>query len=150
MTHLDLTHLWVRLSWVTLCHVTGLIILAGLGSFPPAPANLSVKSVNFRHVLHWEPGHGTPPGTRYIIYQIIRWFPFLPSRWRLSLPATLIFSLRPIRLCSVDMTQLELQRFLSINCQTPKVHDRFSHLATKLFLQSLVCVEQILPISYRT
>ncbi|XP_045910211.1 uncharacterized protein LOC123973893 isoform X3 [Micropterus dolomieu] len=33
----------------------------------PAPVNVSVDSVNFRHVLRWDPGPGTPPGTQYMI-----------------------------------------------------------------------------------
>ncbi|TNN52997.1 hypothetical protein EYF80_036796 [Liparis tanakae] len=33
----------------------------------PAPVNASVHSVNFHHVLHWDPGHGTPAGTQYKI-----------------------------------------------------------------------------------
>ncbi|TMS06523.1 Interferon alpha/beta receptor 2 [Larimichthys crocea] len=35
----------------------------------PAPVNLSVSSVNFHHVLHWDPGPGTPPGTQYQIFR---------------------------------------------------------------------------------
>ncbi|XP_067458967.1 interferon alpha/beta receptor 1-like isoform X2 [Thunnus thynnus] len=33
----------------------------------PAPVNVSVKSVNFNHILRWDPGPGTPPGTQYIV-----------------------------------------------------------------------------------
>ncbi|XP_058479377.1 cytokine receptor family member b1 [Solea solea] len=33
----------------------------------PAPCNTSVVSVNFHHILRWDPGPGTPPGTKYII-----------------------------------------------------------------------------------
>ncbi|XP_034741669.1 cytokine receptor family member b1 [Etheostoma cragini] len=32
-----------------------------------APVNLSINSVNFHHVLRWDPGPGTPPGTLYYI-----------------------------------------------------------------------------------
>ncbi|XP_035460273.2 interferon lambda receptor 1 isoform X2 [Scophthalmus maximus] len=39
------------------------IVLASL----PAPVNVSVISVNFHHVLRWDPGPGTPPGTQYMI-----------------------------------------------------------------------------------
>ncbi|XP_037543095.1 uncharacterized protein LOC119419784 [Nematolebias whitei] len=43
---------------------------AALGSLP-APVNLKVKSVNFHHVLHWDPGPASPPGTHYMIFQRI-------------------------------------------------------------------------------
>ncbi|XP_057707786.1 cytokine receptor family member b1 isoform X2 [Corythoichthys intestinalis] len=33
------------------------------------PANLSVKSVNFLHIVHWDPGPDTPPGVQYKIFQ---------------------------------------------------------------------------------
>ena len=49
-------------------------LLAALTSLP-APVNLSVKSVNFRHVLRWDPGPGTPPGTEYRVYKAVRWIP---------------------------------------------------------------------------
>ncbi|KAA8588440.1 hypothetical protein FQN60_001634 [Etheostoma spectabile] len=32
-----------------------------------APVNLSINSLNFHHVLRWDPGPGTPPGTLYKI-----------------------------------------------------------------------------------
>ncbi|XP_056145494.1 cytokine receptor family member b1 [Lampris incognitus] len=35
---------------------------------PPAPVNLYVDSHNFHHVLSWDPGPGTPPGTQYIVF----------------------------------------------------------------------------------
>ncbi|XP_040913016.1 interferon alpha/beta receptor 2-like [Toxotes jaculatrix] len=35
----------------------------------PAPVNVSVISVNFHHVLRWDPGPGTPPGTQYRIFK---------------------------------------------------------------------------------
>ncbi|XP_054643442.1 cytokine receptor family member b1 isoform X2 [Dunckerocampus dactyliophorus] len=38
-----------------------------LGSLP-APCNLSVHSVNFLHILHWDPGPGSPPGTQYKVF----------------------------------------------------------------------------------
>ncbi|XP_077947425.1 interferon alpha/beta receptor 2 isoform X2 [Gasterosteus aculeatus] len=49
-------------------HVLYLTLLLDtvLGSLP-APVNLSVSSVNFHHVLRWDPGRGTPAGTTYII-----------------------------------------------------------------------------------
>ncbi|KAL0985542.1 hypothetical protein UPYG_G00158400 [Umbra pygmaea] len=34
----------------------------------PAPVNIFVKSLNFRNVLHWSPGPGTPSGTTYKIF----------------------------------------------------------------------------------
>uniref|UniRef100_A0A3Q3ARR9 Interferon alpha/beta receptor 2-like n=1 Tax=Kryptolebias marmoratus TaxID=37003 RepID=A0A3Q3ARR9_KRYMA len=37
---------------------------SGLHSLP-APVLLNVTSVNFSHVLHWDPGPGSPEGTRY-------------------------------------------------------------------------------------
>ncbi|XP_038575689.1 uncharacterized protein LOC119903521 isoform X5 [Micropterus salmoides] len=38
----------------------------------PAPVNVSVDSVNFRHVLRWDPGPGTPPGTQYMIIRRVK------------------------------------------------------------------------------
>uniref|UniRef100_A0A147AKM0 Cytokine receptor family member B16 n=1 Tax=Fundulus heteroclitus TaxID=8078 RepID=A0A147AKM0_FUNHE len=35
----------------------------------PAPVKLRVSSLNLHHVLHWEPGPGSPPGTQFIIYK---------------------------------------------------------------------------------
>ncbi|XP_055361334.1 cytokine receptor family member b1 isoform X2 [Betta splendens] len=35
----------------------------------PAPVNVSIDSHNFYHVLRWDPGPGTPPGTVYNITQ---------------------------------------------------------------------------------
>ncbi|XP_072253928.1 uncharacterized protein [Leuresthes tenuis] len=40
------------------------LLRSGFGSLP-APVNVSISSVNFHHVLHWDPGPGTPPGTVY-------------------------------------------------------------------------------------
>ncbi|KAM9346919.1 uncharacterized protein ABDE67_011240 [Symphorus nematophorus] len=37
----------------------------------PAPVNLSVSSFNFRHVLSWDPGPGTPPGTQYTVFKVV-------------------------------------------------------------------------------
>ncbi|KAM9802238.1 uncharacterized protein ACBT44_014604 isoform 4-T5 [Syngnathus typhle] len=34
----------------------------------PTPSNLSVNSVNFLHILHWDPGPGTPPGVQYTVF----------------------------------------------------------------------------------
>ncbi|GLD51551.1 uncharacterized protein AKAME5_000458600, partial [Lates japonicus] len=34
-----------------------------------APVNVSVISVNFHHVLHWDPGPGTPPGIQYMVFR---------------------------------------------------------------------------------
>ncbi|XP_014898750.1 cytokine receptor family member b1 [Poecilia latipinna] len=34
----------------------------------PAPVNLRIKSLNFKHVLRWDPGPGSPPGTQFRIY----------------------------------------------------------------------------------
>ncbi|KAM4560775.1 uncharacterized protein V3H82_014858 [Fundulus diaphanus] len=35
----------------------------------PAPVHLQVSSLNLQHILHWEPGPGSPPGTQFIIYK---------------------------------------------------------------------------------
>ncbi|KAM7407920.1 hypothetical protein PAMA_003601 [Pampus argenteus] len=35
----------------------------------PAPVNVSMNSVNFHHVLRWDPGPGSPPGTSYLIFK---------------------------------------------------------------------------------
>lgn len=43
-----------------------ILLYTALGLLP-APQNLSVSSVNFRHTLHWTPGPGTPKGA---IYQV--------------------------------------------------------------------------------
>ncbi|XP_049904284.1 cytokine receptor family member b1 [Epinephelus moara] len=42
------------------------LLYSVLGSLP-APVNLSVSSDNFHHVLCWDPGPSTPPGTQYKI-----------------------------------------------------------------------------------
>ncbi|KAG7467295.1 hypothetical protein MATL_G00151810 [Megalops atlanticus] len=31
----------------------------------PAPVNVTIESLNFEHILKWNPGAGTPPGTGY-------------------------------------------------------------------------------------
>ncbi|XP_068581277.1 interferon alpha/beta receptor 2-like isoform X2 [Cebidichthys violaceus] len=41
------------------------LLLYPVLSFIPAPVNLKVISNNFQHVLHWDPGPGTPAGTQY-------------------------------------------------------------------------------------
>ncbi|XP_067299113.1 cytokine receptor family member b1 [Pseudorasbora parva] len=38
----------------------------------PAPANLTIVSHNFRHILQWSPGIGSPPGTVFNIRQRCR------------------------------------------------------------------------------
>ncbi|XP_061774593.1 cytokine receptor family member b1 [Nerophis ophidion] len=38
----------------------------------PAPCNLSVDSVHFRHILHWDPGPGSPAGTQYKVFARLR------------------------------------------------------------------------------
>ncbi|XP_034416735.1 interferon alpha/beta receptor 1a-like [Cyclopterus lumpus] len=42
-------------------------VLSSVLSSLPAPVNANVHSVNFHHVLRWEPGLGTPVGTQYKI-----------------------------------------------------------------------------------
>ncbi|XP_035531905.1 cytokine receptor family member b1 [Morone saxatilis] len=44
------------------------LLVSVLGSLP-APVNLTITSVNFFHVLHWDPGPGTPPGTVYHVFR---------------------------------------------------------------------------------
>lgn len=44
-----------------------ILLLDSVVTYLPAPVNVSVISENFRHVLQWDPGPGTPPGTQYII-----------------------------------------------------------------------------------
>ncbi|XP_061609019.1 interleukin-20 receptor subunit alpha [Phyllopteryx taeniolatus] len=36
-------------------------------SLPPSPVNVSFSSLNLRNVLQWNPGDGTPDGTRYTV-----------------------------------------------------------------------------------
>ncbi|XP_041807391.1 cytokine receptor family member b1 isoform X2 [Chelmon rostratus] len=36
----------------------------------PAPVNVSIHSINFHHVLRWDPGPGTPPGTHYQVFRV--------------------------------------------------------------------------------
>ncbi|XP_076602980.1 cytokine receptor family member b1 [Chaetodon auriga] len=49
-------------------HLT-LLLHSALAS-PPAPVNVSIHSVNFHHVLRWDPGPGTPPGTQYQVFRV--------------------------------------------------------------------------------
>uniref|UniRef100_A0A096M3D5 Interferon alpha/beta receptor 2-like n=1 Tax=Poecilia formosa TaxID=48698 RepID=A0A096M3D5_POEFO len=35
----------------------------------PAPVNLRIESLNLNHVLRWDPGPGSPPGTQFRIYK---------------------------------------------------------------------------------
>ncbi|XP_023273432.1 interferon lambda receptor 1-like isoform X1 [Seriola lalandi dorsalis] len=54
------------------CFPPGLFLMSllhsVLGSLP-APVNVTVNSVNFQHVLRWDPAPGTPPGTEYNIFK---------------------------------------------------------------------------------
>ncbi|XP_054470934.1 interleukin-10 receptor subunit beta-like [Anoplopoma fimbria] len=43
------------------------VLIESVLSSLPAPVNVNISSVNFHHVLHWNPGPGTPAGTHYII-----------------------------------------------------------------------------------
>lgn len=45
-----------------------LLLRSAFPAHPPAPVNLSVESLNFHHVLWWDPGAGTPPGTEYRVF----------------------------------------------------------------------------------
>ncbi|XP_078119140.1 cytokine receptor family member b1 isoform X2 [Sander vitreus] len=46
-----------------------ILLLDSVHSSLLAPVNLSIESINFRHVLRWDPGPGTPPGTSYKIFR---------------------------------------------------------------------------------
>ncbi|XP_070770626.1 interferon lambda receptor 1-like [Enoplosus armatus] len=45
-----------------------MLLLDPVLSSLPAPVNVHVDSVNFRHVLRWDPGPGTPPGTQFKVF----------------------------------------------------------------------------------
>ncbi|XP_072450799.1 uncharacterized protein [Chiloscyllium punctatum] len=42
------------------------LLLHVLGQLP-APQNVKLTSVNFKHIVTWKPGTGSPPGTRYTV-----------------------------------------------------------------------------------
>ncbi|XP_078402291.1 interferon alpha/beta receptor 2-like [Cetorhinus maximus] len=42
-------------------------LLYVLGQLPKPPRNVNLTSVNFRYFVTWEPGTGSPPGTRYTV-----------------------------------------------------------------------------------
>ncbi|XP_059198575.1 cytokine receptor family member b1 [Centropristis striata] len=44
-----------------------ILLLDSVFTLLPAPVNVRVSSINFQHVLQWDPGPGTPPGTQYRI-----------------------------------------------------------------------------------
>ncbi|KAM6955782.1 cytokine receptor family member b1 [Lycodopsis pacificus] len=50
-------------GWPLVLYLT--LLLDPVLSYIPAPVNLNISSVNFRHVLHWDPGPGTPAGAQY-------------------------------------------------------------------------------------
>ncbi|KAL4601568.1 interferon lambda receptor 1-like, partial [Arapaima gigas] len=51
------------------CYIAAVFLLlrSSLGAFSvlQPPANLTVDSFNFEHILKWDPGPRTPPGTLY-------------------------------------------------------------------------------------
>uniref|UniRef100_A0A3P8U7L4 Fibronectin type-III domain-containing protein n=1 Tax=Amphiprion percula TaxID=161767 RepID=A0A3P8U7L4_AMPPE len=69
-THCLLLYEYKRMNCLLL--VLHILLLDSAVTFLPAPVNISVISHNFNHVLHWDPGSGTPPGTQYIISKRIR------------------------------------------------------------------------------
>ncbi|KAM9344394.1 uncharacterized protein KZ484_016726 [Pholidichthys leucotaenia] len=46
-----------------------ILLLYSAAASLPAPINPTVDSANFRHILRWDPGPGTPPGTNYTVSQ---------------------------------------------------------------------------------
>lgn len=57
-------HLLLMLSWLP--HAASASVLCSCD--PPTPQRLSLKSVNFHHVLQWERGAGTPPDVTYSVF----------------------------------------------------------------------------------
>ncbi|XP_059507270.1 interferon gamma receptor 1-like isoform X2 [Stegostoma tigrinum] len=49
---------WIVMFLHLLLHVLGQL---------PAPQNVKLNSVNFKHFATWKPGTGSPPGTRYTV-----------------------------------------------------------------------------------
>ncbi|XP_024661116.2 uncharacterized protein LOC105940716 [Maylandia zebra] len=58
----------VTMACLPLLLCLSLLLHSELAHPPPAPVNLSVDSLNFRHVLRWKPGDNTPPGTEYGVF----------------------------------------------------------------------------------
>ncbi|KAM9802236.1 uncharacterized protein ACBT44_014604 isoform 3-T4 [Syngnathus typhle] len=55
------------MNWV-FCSLNVMFLLDSVLGTLPTPSNLSVNSVNFLHILHWDPGPGTPPGVQYTVF----------------------------------------------------------------------------------
>ncbi|XP_077437045.1 interferon alpha/beta receptor 2-like isoform X2 [Vanacampus margaritifer] len=55
------------MNWVSRSLNVMFLLDSVLGTLP-APSNLSVKSVNFFHILYWDPGPATPPGAQYKVF----------------------------------------------------------------------------------
>ncbi|XP_077391993.1 interleukin-10 receptor subunit beta-like isoform X2 [Festucalex cinctus] len=55
------------MNWVSRSLNVMFLLDSVLGTLP-APSNLSVKSVNFLHILYWDPGPATPPGVQYKVF----------------------------------------------------------------------------------
>uniref|UniRef100_A0A669EHT8 Uncharacterized LOC100692337 n=1 Tax=Oreochromis niloticus TaxID=8128 RepID=A0A669EHT8_ORENI len=58
----------VTMACLPLLLCLSLLLRSELAHPPPAPVNLSVNSLNFRHVLRWKPSNNTPPGTEYGVF----------------------------------------------------------------------------------
>ncbi|XP_061647864.1 interferon alpha/beta receptor 1-like isoform X2 [Phyllopteryx taeniolatus] len=56
-----------RMNWLPRCLNVMFLLHSVLGALP-VPSNLSVESVNFHHILHWDPGPATPPGVQYKVF----------------------------------------------------------------------------------
>ncbi|XP_061548249.1 cytokine receptor family member b1 isoform X2 [Phycodurus eques] len=55
------------MNWLPRCLNVMFLLHSVLGALP-VPSNLSVVSVNFHHILHWDPGPATPPGVQYKVF----------------------------------------------------------------------------------
>ncbi|XP_030614139.1 uncharacterized protein LOC115800772 isoform X2 [Archocentrus centrarchus] len=56
------------MTCVPLLLCLSLLLHSAFPAHPPAPVNLRVNSLNFHHILRWDPGSGTPPGTEYGVF----------------------------------------------------------------------------------
>ncbi|XP_019731218.1 interferon alpha/beta receptor 2-like isoform X2 [Hippocampus comes] len=55
------------MNWMC-CSLNVMFLLESVLGILPAPSNVSVNSVNFLHILHWNPGPATPPGVQYKVF----------------------------------------------------------------------------------
>ncbi|XP_077472991.1 uncharacterized protein LOC144086774 isoform X2 [Stigmatopora argus] len=51
------------------CYLNVIFLLDSVLGVLLPPSNLSVNSVNFLHILHWDPGPATPPGVQYKVFE---------------------------------------------------------------------------------